>query len=46
MHNMHQKQKTEFKTESISIVFTTKSPAIVPEQILKITGDLCLPNPK
>lgn len=45
MHNMRQKQKIEFPTESISIVFTTKSPEIVPELILKITVDLCLPYP-
>lgn len=44
MHNMRQKQRTEFPTESICIVFTTKSPEIVAELI---TDDLCLsyPNP-
>lgn len=42
MHNMRQKQTTEFPTESIGIVFITKSPEIVPELILKITDDLCL----
>lgn len=45
MHNMRQKQRTSFPTESISMVFTTKSPEIVPELFLNIRGDLCLPYP-